>query len=54
LKLEKNCDRYVEGGSLSFLIEKFGVFPESLIAIYMEQVLAGVAYLHGIFPLLGN
>jgi len=37
---------YIEGGSLSQVIEKFGVFPESLVCIYMEQVLKGVSYLH--------
>jgi serine/threonine protein kinase len=28
------------------VIDKFGVFPENLIAIYMDQVLRGLEYLH--------
>lgn len=28
------------------MVEKFGVFPEQLVAIYMEQVLQGLHYLH--------
>jgi serine/threonine protein kinase len=38
--------RYVESGSLAQVIEKFGVFPENLVAIYIEQVLKGLNYLH--------
>jgi len=37
---------YIESGSLAQVVEKFGVFPESLVAMYMEQVLQGLAYLH--------
>jgi serine/threonine protein kinase len=37
---------YIESGSLSQVIEKFGVFPESLVTMYMEQVLQGLVYLH--------
>jgi serine/threonine protein kinase len=37
---------YVESGSLAQVIDKFGVFPENLVAIYMDQVLKGLAYLH--------
>lgn len=38
----------VEAGSLSFIIKKrdVGPFPESLVAVYIEQVLHGLAYLH--------
>jgi len=38
--------RYVESGSLAQVIDKFGVFPENLVAIYVEQVLKGLEYLH--------
>ena len=38
---------YVEGGSLLRILNKFGKLPESLVAIYMYQVLQGLAYLHG-------
>ena len=37
---------FVEGGSLYNIIKKFGTFPESLVAIYVEQLLQGLAYLH--------
>ncbi len=39
---------YVENGSLSQIIKpnKFGAFPESLAAVYMKQILDGLAYLH--------
>jgi serine/threonine protein kinase len=37
---------YVESGSLAQVIEKFGVIPENLAAIYVEQVLKGLNYLH--------
>ena len=39
---------YVENGSLSNIIKpnRFGVFPESLVAVYIAQVLEGLAYLH--------
>jgi serine/threonine protein kinase len=37
---------YIESGSLASVVEKFGVFPEQLVAIYMEQVLQGLHYLH--------
>lgn len=36
----------MEGGSLYNIVKKFGTFPESLIGIYVEQVLQGLAYLH--------
>jgi len=38
---------FVEGGSLYKLLKKFGDFPESLISIYVGQVLDGLSYLHG-------
>jgi serine/threonine protein kinase len=37
---------YVESGSLEKLLKKFGVFPESLVALYVSQVLQGLKYLH--------
>jgi len=37
---------YVEGGSLSQVLSSYGFFPESLAAIYLEQVLIGLRYLH--------
>ncbi|KAI8113878.1 hypothetical protein M9434_002006 [Picochlorum sp. BPE23] len=38
----------VEAGSLAMIIKKnhFGPFPESLVAVYIDQVLQGLAYLH--------
>ena len=38
----------VEAGSLSFLIKQSdtGAFPETLVAVYIDQVLQGLAYLH--------
>lgn len=39
---------YVENGSLASIIKpnKFGAFPESLVAVYISQVLEGLVYLH--------
>uniref|UniRef100_A0A6A7GAQ7 Cytokinesis protein sepH n=1 Tax=Hirondellea gigas TaxID=1518452 RepID=A0A6A7GAQ7_9CRUS len=38
---------YVENGSLSTILKKFGGrFPESLVAIFISQVLSGLQYLH--------
>ncbi|KAL6064453.1 Suppressor of Sensor Kinase (SLN1) [Balamuthia mandrillaris] len=37
---------YVEEGSLSKVIDDFGKFPEKLSALYVEQVLNGLVYLH--------
>jgi serine/threonine protein kinase len=37
---------YVESGSLYKLLKKFGTFPESLVALYLTQVLEGLKYLH--------
>ncbi|XP_021969787.1 MAP3K epsilon protein kinase 1 [Helianthus annuus] len=39
---------YVENGSLANIIkpENFGPFPESLVAVYIAQVLEGLVYLH--------
>ncbi|PRW61538.1 MAP3K epsilon kinase 1-like isoform X2 [Chlorella sorokiniana] len=39
---------YMENGALSSVIKasKFGPFPESLVAVYIQQVLQGLAYLH--------
>ncbi|KAE8705526.1 hypothetical protein F3Y22_tig00110422pilonHSYRG00012 [Hibiscus syriacus] len=39
---------YVENGSLANIIKpnQFGPFPESLVAVYISQVLKGLVYLH--------
>ena len=37
---------YIENGSLTDVIKKFGTFPESLVANYTSQVLKGLSYLH--------
>ncbi|GAA6014456.1 hypothetical protein JCM11491_007060 [Sporobolomyces phaffii] len=37
---------YCENGSLSAIIKKFGRFPESLVGLYVLQVLQGLLYLH--------
>ncbi|GAM26943.1 hypothetical protein SAMD00019534_101180, partial [Acytostelium subglobosum LB1] len=37
---------YVENGSLSSIIKKFGKFPETLVSVYIRQVLEGLVYLH--------
>ncbi|MCO5580001.1 hypothetical protein L7F22_033867 [Adiantum nelumboides] len=39
---------YVENGSLASIIKpnKFGAFPESLVAVFISQVLEGLVYLH--------
>lgn len=36
----------MENGSLSDIIEQFGVFPEPLVATYLFQVLTGLQFLH--------
>ncbi|PRP87329.1 MAP3K epsilon protein kinase [Planoprotostelium fungivorum] len=37
---------YVDSGSLSAVLEEYGIFPEPLVSIYIEQVLNGLSYLH--------
>lgn len=37
---------FVDGGSLASILTKCGRYPENLAAIYMDQVLAGLQYLH--------
>ena len=37
---------FVENGSLDLLIENIGKIPESLVVIYIKQVLEGLVYLH--------
>ncbi|WWC70634.1 uncharacterized protein I206_104585 [Kwoniella pini CBS 10737] len=37
---------YCENGSLQSILKKFGKFPESLISVYISQVLEGLIYLH--------
>ena len=38
--------RYIENGSLSTVLKKFGSFSEPLVAIYVTQILRGLEYLH--------
>jgi serine/threonine protein kinase len=38
--------RYIESGSLSAVLKRFGSFSESLVAIYVIQILKGLQYLH--------
>ena len=38
--------RYCENGSLHNICKRFGKFPESLVAVYISQVLHGLVYLH--------
>jgi serine/threonine protein kinase len=37
---------FVENGSLSMIIKKFGRLQESLVTIYMVQILEGLTFLH--------
>ncbi len=37
---------YCENGSLHHICRKFGKFPESLVGVYILQVLQGLVYLH--------
>mmetsp|Transcript_19082 Transcript_19082/g.24659 ORF Transcript_19082/g.24659 Transcript_19082/m.24659 type:complete len:427 (+) Transcript_19082:66-1346(+) len=37
---------YVPGGSIASLIKKFGPMCDSLISVYMKQILQGLGYLH--------
>jgi serine/threonine protein kinase len=37
---------YCEGGSLQSMCKTFGKFPETLVALYLSQVLQGLLYLH--------
>ena len=37
---------YVEQGSLLSIVKQFGSLPENLIAVYIDQTLRGLAYLH--------
>jgi serine/threonine protein kinase len=39
--------RYIENGSLQRMVKRYGIFPEPLIAAYVQQVLQGLLYLHG-------
>jgi serine/threonine protein kinase len=38
--------RFVENGSLAHMIKKFGKLPETLVRVYIQQVLNGLLYLH--------
>lgn len=35
-----------EGGTISNLLEKYGKFNETLIRVYVKQILEGLEYLH--------
>lgn len=37
---------FIENGSLKDVLNKFGLFPESLALVYVIQLLQGLAYLH--------
>jgi hypothetical protein len=37
---------YIENGSLTTVLKKYGTFPEPLVIIYIRQALSGLAYLH--------
>jgi serine/threonine protein kinase len=37
---------FVENGSLANTVAKFGSLPESLIGIYIHQILSGLSFLH--------
>ncbi len=39
--------RYIENGSLAQVLKQFGSFPEKLAAIYLQQILEGLEFLHG-------
>ncbi|KAH3723382.1 MAP3K epsilon protein kinase 1 [Pelomyxa schiedti] len=42
---------YADGGSLAGILDKFGPLPESLTAMYTDQILSGLDYLHSQFVL---
>jgi serine/threonine protein kinase len=37
---------YIENGSLTEVLKRFGLFPEPLVSLYTKQVLSGLEYLH--------
>ncbi|XP_029967390.1 mitogen-activated protein kinase kinase kinase 19 isoform X2 [Salarias fasciatus] len=37
---------YVPGGSIASILHRFGPLPERVLALYTQQILDGVAYLH--------
>ncbi|XP_020568902.1 mitogen-activated protein kinase kinase kinase 19 isoform X2 [Oryzias latipes] len=37
---------YIPGGSIASIIHRFGPLPEQVLALYTQQILEGVAYLH--------
>lgn len=38
---------YVSGGSIHKLLQEYGEFSEPVIRSYTQQILSGLAYLHG-------
>ena len=41
-----NTSRYIENGSLQRMVKRYGIFPEPLVAVYVQQILQGLEYLH--------
>ena len=41
-----STSRFCENGSLHAICKGFGKFPETLVAVYICQVLEGLVYLH--------
>ncbi|XP_076602769.1 mitogen-activated protein kinase kinase kinase 19 [Chaetodon auriga] len=37
---------YIPGGSIASILHRFGPLPERVLALYTQQILEGVAYLH--------
>ncbi|KAH3761228.1 dihydrolipoamide succinyltransferase [Pelomyxa schiedti] len=37
---------YIENGSLSSIVKRYGILPENIVCTYVSQVLEGLAYLH--------
>ena len=37
---------FVDSGSLASVVSKYGTLSEQLVAVYLRQVIEGLAYLH--------
>jgi len=46
LLISNRSTRFCENGSLHNILKRFGKFPESLVAVYISQILEGLVYLH--------
>ena len=44
--LTQTLYRFCENGSLHNICKRFGKFPETLVGVYISQVLEGLMYLH--------